>query len=131
MSLDEAALDTHIERLREGGTLTENEVKALCDKASLRICLLFMTRIVERSVQSEGKILVRSVDTAAPNDTVRSPPIALTAFLTTFSPFLLFSLVFIAFMLFVCCCCIESTPDLVKLSEYSVYAIPGQGNFAN
>ncbi|EEC42884.1 predicted protein [Phaeodactylum tricornutum CCAP 1055/1] len=33
MSLDTAKIDEHIERLREGNTLTENEVKALCEKA--------------------------------------------------------------------------------------------------
>jgi hypothetical protein len=32
MSLDIAKLDEHIEQLREGNTLTENEVRALCDK---------------------------------------------------------------------------------------------------
>lgn len=32
MSLDIAALDDHIERLRKGETLTENEVRALCEK---------------------------------------------------------------------------------------------------
>ena len=31
---DVAQLDEQIERLREGGTLTENEVKVLCDKVS-------------------------------------------------------------------------------------------------
>uniref|UniRef100_A0A7S3LEI7 Serine/threonine-protein phosphatase n=1 Tax=Amphora coffeiformis TaxID=265554 RepID=A0A7S3LEI7_9STRA len=33
MALDIAALDGHIERLRKGETLTENEVRALCEKA--------------------------------------------------------------------------------------------------
>ena len=32
MSFDLAKLDEHIERLRKGDTLTENEVKALCEK---------------------------------------------------------------------------------------------------
>lgn len=32
MSIDTAKLDDHIERLRKGDTLTENEVKALCEK---------------------------------------------------------------------------------------------------
>jgi len=32
MALDIAALDGHIERLRNGETLTENEVRALCEK---------------------------------------------------------------------------------------------------
>ena len=32
MSLDIAALDSHIDRLRKGETLTENEVRALCEK---------------------------------------------------------------------------------------------------
>ena len=32
MSLDIDALDSHIERLRKGETLTENEVRALCEK---------------------------------------------------------------------------------------------------
>eukprot|EP00977_Amphora_coffeiformis_P002151 scaffold425_cov175-Amphora_coffeaeformis.AAC.10 len=32
MALDIAALDGHIERLRKGETLTENEVRALCEK---------------------------------------------------------------------------------------------------
>ena len=32
MSLDISALDSHIERLRKGETLTENEVRALCEK---------------------------------------------------------------------------------------------------
>ena len=27
-------IDEHIQRLRSGGTLTENEVKALCEKVS-------------------------------------------------------------------------------------------------
>ena len=31
---DVAQLDEQIERLREGGTFTENEVKVLCDKVS-------------------------------------------------------------------------------------------------
>ena len=53
MSLDIAALDGHIERLRKGETLTENEVRALCEKvryAFLRsslflslVCNLFCT----------------------------------------------------------------------------------------
>lgn len=34
MSLDIAALDLHIERLRKGETLTENEVRALCEKVN-------------------------------------------------------------------------------------------------
>jgi serine/threonine-protein phosphatase 2A catalytic subunit len=32
MSFDIAKLEDHIERLRAGDTLTENEVKALCEK---------------------------------------------------------------------------------------------------
>jgi hypothetical protein len=32
MSFDIAKLEDHIERLRGGDTLTENEVKALCEK---------------------------------------------------------------------------------------------------
>lgn len=32
MSISPEQLDVHIERLREGNTLTENEVKALCEK---------------------------------------------------------------------------------------------------
>lgn len=32
MTLDIAALDGHIEKLRRGETLTENEVRALCEK---------------------------------------------------------------------------------------------------
>ena len=32
MSLDLDTLDQHIERLRQGDTLTENEVRALCEK---------------------------------------------------------------------------------------------------
>jgi serine/threonine-protein phosphatase 2A catalytic subunit len=35
MVLDIATLDEKIERLREGDTLTENEVKALCEKVRL------------------------------------------------------------------------------------------------
>jgi hypothetical protein len=34
MSLDSSNLDAQIERLREGGTLSEHEVKALCDQVS-------------------------------------------------------------------------------------------------
>lgn len=34
MSADNSHLDEHIERLRGGDTLTEKEVKALCDKVS-------------------------------------------------------------------------------------------------
>jgi Calcineurin-like phosphoesterase len=34
MSLDTSNLDAQIDRLREGGTLSEHEVKALCDKVS-------------------------------------------------------------------------------------------------
>jgi hypothetical protein len=37
MSLDTAKIDEHIERLREGNTLTENEVKALCEKVRFPI----------------------------------------------------------------------------------------------
>ena len=36
MSLDTSALDGHIERLRKGETLTENEVRALCEKVRRR-----------------------------------------------------------------------------------------------
>jgi hypothetical protein len=36
MSFDLAKLDEHIERLRKGDTLTENEVKALCEKVRPR-----------------------------------------------------------------------------------------------
>lgn len=38
--LEPESLDEHISRLREGNTLTENEVKALCEKvrAVLEIC---------------------------------------------------------------------------------------------
>lgn len=32
--MERAQVEEHIERLREGNTLTENEVKALCDKVS-------------------------------------------------------------------------------------------------
>lgn len=32
MALELARLDEHIDSLREGNTLTENEVKALCEK---------------------------------------------------------------------------------------------------
>jgi len=32
MALDIAKMDEHIQALREGNTLTENEVKALCEK---------------------------------------------------------------------------------------------------
>jgi hypothetical protein len=34
MALDVAKLDEHIQSLREGNTLTENEVKQLCEKVS-------------------------------------------------------------------------------------------------
>ena len=37
---DVAQLDEQIERLREGGTLTENEVKVLCDKVSDVHCMV-------------------------------------------------------------------------------------------
>ena len=41
MSIEDASLlDDHIERLRGGDTLTENEVKALCDKVSEHPCLI-------------------------------------------------------------------------------------------
>jgi len=36
MALEIAKLDEHIQSLREGNTLTENEVKALCDKVRAR-----------------------------------------------------------------------------------------------
>lgn len=36
MALEIAKLDEHIQALREGNTLTENEVKALCDKVRAR-----------------------------------------------------------------------------------------------
>jgi hypothetical protein len=36
MSLDTAKLDEHIERLHGGNTLTENEVRALCEQVSER-----------------------------------------------------------------------------------------------
>ena len=36
MSFDIAKLDDRIEKLRNGSTLTENEVKALCDQVNLR-----------------------------------------------------------------------------------------------
>jgi len=34
MSIDVAHLDAQIERLRDGNTLSEHEVNALCDKVS-------------------------------------------------------------------------------------------------
>jgi hypothetical protein len=37
MSSSTAEIDEQIERLRKGGTLAENEVKALCDKVSIMI----------------------------------------------------------------------------------------------
>jgi hypothetical protein len=37
MSFDIAKLDDHIERLRVGDTLTENEVKALCEKVRISL----------------------------------------------------------------------------------------------
>lgn len=37
---DVAQLDEQIERLRGGGTLTENEVKVLCDKVSDVYCAI-------------------------------------------------------------------------------------------
>jgi hypothetical protein len=40
MSFDIAKLEDHIERLRVGDTLTENEVKALCEKVRLTILML-------------------------------------------------------------------------------------------
>lgn len=41
MSFDFEKLDEHIARLRTGDTLTENEVKALCDKVSLAFLTLW------------------------------------------------------------------------------------------
>lgn len=38
MSFDMSKLDSHIERLRTGDTLTENEVKALCEKVRKHLC---------------------------------------------------------------------------------------------
>ncbi len=35
-------LDSQIARLRSGGTLTENEVKVLCDKVSIEFCKLLL-----------------------------------------------------------------------------------------
>jgi serine/threonine-protein phosphatase 2A catalytic subunit len=35
MALDIAKLDEHINSLREGNTLTEHEVKALCEKVRI------------------------------------------------------------------------------------------------
>jgi hypothetical protein len=40
MSFDIAKLEDHIERLRVGDTLTENEVKALCEKVRYTIVVL-------------------------------------------------------------------------------------------
>ena len=36
MVLDAETLDERIEKLRNGDTLTENEVRALCDKVSIQ-----------------------------------------------------------------------------------------------
>ena len=35
-------LDEQIERLRNGGTLTENEVKILCDKVSMNVLWMWL-----------------------------------------------------------------------------------------
>lgn len=35
MALDNGKIDEHISSLREGNTLTENEVKALCEKVNI------------------------------------------------------------------------------------------------
>jgi serine/threonine-protein phosphatase 2A catalytic subunit len=40
MSLDTTKLDEHIEKLRSGNTLTENEVRALCDQVSRSLVVL-------------------------------------------------------------------------------------------
>jgi len=42
MALEIAKLDEHIQSLREGNTLTENEVKALCEKVRYRMTCLFL-----------------------------------------------------------------------------------------
>ena len=38
MSAGISQIDEHIERVRAGGSLSENEVKELCDKVSLSGC---------------------------------------------------------------------------------------------
>ena len=41
--METSHLDEHIEKLRNGGTLTENEVKALCDKVSISALACVLT----------------------------------------------------------------------------------------
>lgn len=54
MASPTSELDEQIERLRKGGTLSENEVKALCEKVSL----------LHFSMQREGdSIVVKTWDT--------------------------------------------------------------------
>lgn len=48
MPLDTAKLDEHIERLRGGNTLTENEVRALCDQVGFYAVGLAVIAVVSR-----------------------------------------------------------------------------------
>lgn len=45
MSIDVNRLDEHIERLRGGDTLTENEVRALCEKVRIYRLLLLSKQL--------------------------------------------------------------------------------------
>ena len=47
MSLEIAKLDEHIQALRNGNTLTENEVKALCEK----VCVAQVATTLARRMQ--------------------------------------------------------------------------------
>ena len=44
MSVDTSNLDSQIERLRQGDTLSEHEVKALCDQVSIVLYLAVTLR---------------------------------------------------------------------------------------
>ena len=46
MGIDLASLDEQIERLRGGDTLTENEVRALCDRVSWLLSVLSVGQAV-------------------------------------------------------------------------------------
>jgi hypothetical protein len=68
MALDIAKLDEHIQSLREGNTLTENEVKQLCEKVShvlAALCLELDFFVCYQSFHADCKALNCTSELAA------------------------------------------------------------------